>query len=200
MKGQRILAIDHGSKRIGFALSDELGWTAQPLETFHRRNQDADIRHIQELVRQHEVGRVVVGMPLRLDGEVGPAAKVVEAFVQLLEPALSIPVVTWDERMTTRSAEDVLIAADVSRRKRKGIVDRVAAAILLQSYLASLEEPSAVSPEQGLNEFEVPEPLPVYHERVDDAEEIDHRADPGGGDAHGHRRLSGASLGSKSRR
>jgi len=66
MKGQRILAIDHGSKRIGFALSDEFGWTAQPLETFYRRNPDADIRHIQDLVREHEVGQVLVGMPLRL--------------------------------------------------------------------------------------------------------------------------------------
>ncbi len=130
MKGQRILAIDHGSKRIGFALSDELGWTAQPLETFYRRNPEADIRHIQELVRGHEVGLVLVGLPLRLDGESGPAAKLVEEFIQLLEPALSVPVVTWDERMTTCAAEDLLIAADVGRRKRKGIVDRIAAAIL----------------------------------------------------------------------
>ena len=80
MKGQRILAIDHGSKRIGFASSDELGWTAQPLETFHRRNPDADIRHIQDLVREHEVGQVLVRMPFRLDGENWAAAKVVEAF------------------------------------------------------------------------------------------------------------------------
>jgi len=184
MKGRRILAIDHGTKRIGFALSDELGWTAQPLETFQRRDPAADIRHIQALVREHEVGLVVVGMPLRLDGEAGPAAKVVESFVQQLEPALAVPVVTWDERMTTRSAEDVLIAADVSRRKRKGIVDRVAAAILLQSYLASQEEP-AVS---------------LAEERIDDAEEPGHSTDPGGGDPHGPRRVSGTALGSKPRR
>ena len=79
------------SKRIGFALSDELGWTAQPLETFYRRNPDADIRHIQDLVREHEVGQVLVGMPFRLDGEVGPAAKVVQAFIELLEPVFVGP-------------------------------------------------------------------------------------------------------------
>ena len=81
---------------------------------------------------------------VRLDGEIGPAAKVVEAFIELLEPALSVPVIIWDERMTTCAAEDLLIAADVGRRKRKGIVDRIAAAILLQSYLASLEKPADV--------------------------------------------------------
>jgi putative Holliday junction resolvase len=200
MKGQRILAIDHGSKRIGFALSDELGWTAQPLETFHRRNPDADIRHIQDLVREHEVGLVVIGMPLRLDGEIGPAAKVVEAFVQLLAPALSVPIVTWDERMTTCAAEDLLIAADVSRRKRKGIVDRIAAAILLQSYLASLEEPAASPPHDELNQFEDSEPVSFDEKRVDDADEIDQGADPDGSDSRGSRGVSGPALGSKSGR
>ncbi len=199
MKGQRILAIDHGSKRIGFALSDELGWTAQPLETFYRRSLDADIRHIQDLVREHEVGRVLVGMPLRLDGESGPAAKVVEAFIELLEPALSVPVITWDERMTTCAAEDLLIAADVGRRKRKGIIDRIAAAILLQSYLASLEKPSASS-EADLTEPEVDDPWSFDEPRVDDAEEIDSGSGSGGSDPREHHGVSGAALGSKSRR
>ncbi len=199
MKGRRILAIDHGSKRIGFALSDELGWTAQPLETFHRRNPDADIRHIQDLVREHEVGQVLVGMPFRLDGESGPAAKVVEAFIQLLEPALPVPVITWDERMTTCAAEDLLIAADVSRRKRKGIVDRIAAAILLQSYLASLEQPAARS-EHDQREPEVEDPWSYDELQVDVAKEIDDGPGPGRSDARDHRVVSGAALGSKPRR
>ena len=202
MKGRRILAIDHGSKRIGFALSDELGWTAQPLETFFRRNPAADIRHIQELVREHEVGQVLVGMPFRLDGEIGPAAKVVEAFIQLLEPALSVPVITWDERMTTCAAEDLLIAADVGRRKRKGIVDRIAAAILLQSYLASLEQPPAGMTNSS-NEPEDADPWACDELRVDnadDADQIDQGTGPGGRDARSHRRVSGAALGSQSRR
>jgi len=199
MKGRRILAIDHGSKRIGFALSDELGWTAQPLETFYRRNPEADIRHIQELVREHEVGRVLVGLPLRLDGESGPAAKLVEEFIQLLEPALSVPVVTWDERMTTCAAEDLLIAADVGRRKRKGIVDRIAAAILLQSYLASLETSSDGRP-KAVSDASEDDPWSFDEPRVDDAEAIDCGTGSGNGDAPGALGVSGPALGAKSRR
>ena len=204
MKGLRILAIDHGSKRIGFALSDELGWTAQPLETFHRRNPDADIRHIQDLVREHEVGQVLVGMPFRLDGEIGPAAKVVEAFVQALEPALSVPVIIWDERMTTCAAEDLLIAANVGRRKRKGIVDRIAAAILLQSYLASLDKPDSAPIKDDSQGLEASDPWAWNEIAVETSDnetpETNQRADSGDRDARGSRRVSGPALGPKSRR
>jgi putative Holliday junction resolvase len=131
----RILALDYGTKRMGVALSDELGWTAQPLETFERRTLDRDFAHIQQLVNAHDVREVVIGLPLRLNGEEGPAVQAVHLFVDRLGEVLSVPIVMWDERMTTRSAEELLIAADVSRKKRKGIVDRVAAAILLQGYL-----------------------------------------------------------------
>lgn len=137
MPGARILALDHGTKRIGVALSDELGWTGQPLETYERRTLEADLKHIERLVREHNVAEVIIGLPLRLNGEIGPAAEAVQRFVKQLEEVLTVPVITWDERMTTRSAEDLLIAADVSRKKRKGTVDRIAAAILLQSYLES---------------------------------------------------------------
>jgi putative holliday junction resolvase len=133
--GSRILALDYGTKRIGVALSDELGWTAQPLETYERRTLDRDIAHIQDLVRIHEVGQVLLGLPLRLNGEQGPAVQAVQQFLEPLSVALPVPIVTWDERMTTKAAEELLIAADMSRKKRKGVVDRVAAAILLQSYL-----------------------------------------------------------------
>ena len=141
----RILALDHGTKRIGVALSDELGWTAQPLETFERRSLARDIAHIQELVRTHEVGQVLLGLPLRLTGEEGPAVTAVREFVSRLAEALPVPIVTWDERMTTKAAEELLIAADVSRKKRKGVVDRVAAAILLQSYLESVSSAPAAT-------------------------------------------------------
>ena len=137
--GVRILALDYGTKRIGVALSDELGWTAQPLETFERRTLERDLAHIASLVATHEVGRVLLGFPLQLDGKEGPAIRAMRDFASHLEQALPVPLVLWDERMTTKAAEDLLIAADVSRKKRKGAVDRVAAAILLQSYLASLE-------------------------------------------------------------
>ena len=135
---KRILALDPGTKRIGVALSDEMGWIAQPLETFERRSITADLKHIQELVRDHAVARVIMGMPFRLDGSVGPAAEQVEQFKVMLEGVLSVPVIPWDERLTSKSAESMLIEANVSRKKRKGAVDRVAAAILLQSYLESL--------------------------------------------------------------
>lgn len=133
----RILALDYGTKRIGVALSDELGWTAQPLETFERRTLDRDIAHIAALIQSHEVARVVLGLPLQLDGRQGPAIEAMREFTARLEAGLSVPLVLWDERMTTKAAEDLLIAADVSRKKRKGAVDRIAAAILLQSYLAA---------------------------------------------------------------
>ena len=139
MSGSRILALDYGTKRIGVALSDELGWTAQPLETFERRTLDRDVAHVAALVDSHAVGEVVLGFPLQLDGREGPAIQAMRNFALHLEQGLSVPLVLWDERLTTKAAEDLLIAADVSRKKRKGAVDRVAAAILLQSYLASRE-------------------------------------------------------------
>ncbi len=138
MTGTRILALDPGTKRIGVALSDELGWTAQPLETYERRSVAADVAHIQQLVDRHQVKRIVMGFPVRLDGTLGPAALQVQEFIGQLEQIITIPIVTWDERMTTKAAEEILIQANMSRRKRKGTVDRVAAAILLQSYLESL--------------------------------------------------------------
>ena len=147
----RILALDHGTKRIGVALSDELGWTAQPLETYERRTLDRDIAHIQELVRTHDVGQVLLGLPLRLNGEEGPAVQAVRHFIEQLAVALPVPIITWDERMTTKAAEELLIAADMSRKKRKGVVDRVAAAILLQSYLEAQAPPPAVG-QSGVGE------------------------------------------------
>ncbi|MDE3118123.1 MAG: Holliday junction resolvase RuvX [Nitrospirota bacterium] len=137
MTGTRILALDPGTKRIGVALSDELGWTAQPLETYERRGIVADVAHIQHLVLEHQVSRIVMGFPVRLDGTIGPAALQVQEFIHQLEQSVTVPIVTWDERMTSKAAEELLIYANLSRKKRKGTVDRVAAAILLQSYLES---------------------------------------------------------------
>jgi putative holliday junction resolvase len=133
--GKRILALDPGTKRIGVALSDELGWIAQPLETIERRSLDADLGRIRGLVQDHDVERVLVGLPVRMDGTLGPESAAVQQFMDALGRTLAVPVEAWDERLTTRAAEDLLIAANVSRRKRKGVVDRVAAAILLESYL-----------------------------------------------------------------
>jgi putative pre-16S rRNA nuclease len=140
---KRVLALDPGTKRIGVALSDELGWTAQPLETFERKSLGVDIAHINELVRRHEVREIVIGMPVRLDGRMGPAAQSVQQFLDAVQAGVGVPVVAWDERLTTKAAEQMLIEADVSRKKRKGVVDRVAAALLLKSYLEHLSSHSS---------------------------------------------------------
>jgi putative Holliday junction resolvase len=153
MQGKRILALDYGTKRIGVALSDELGWTAQPLETLNRRTLDRDIAHIASLVGTHEVGHVLLGFPLQLDGREGPAIRAMREFQARLEQGVPVPVILWDERLTTKAAEDLLIAADVSRKKRKGVVDRIAASILLQSYLASLEPALKMEPESWADEY-----------------------------------------------
>jgi putative Holliday junction resolvase len=133
--GKRILALDPGTKRIGVAVSDEMGWIAQPLQTIERRTLDADVARIAGLVREHEAERVILGLPIRMDGTLGPEAEQVQRLMSTLERALPVPVEAWDERLTSKAAEDLLIAANVSRKKRKGAVDRVAAAILLESYL-----------------------------------------------------------------
>jgi putative Holliday junction resolvase len=190
MEGKRILAIDYGTKRIGVALSDELGWTAQPLETLNRRTLDRDIAHIASLVRRHEVGQVLLGFPIQLDGREGPAIQAMREFQVRLEQGVTVPVILWDERLTTKAAEDLLIAADVSRKKRKGVVDRIAASILLQSYLASLapatnREPGSWSDEYGDKETVEPPHDPTDHSRMS----------PGRHNRTWRRRLSDDSLG-----
>ena len=165
--GKRVLAIDYGTKRIGVALSDELGWTAQPLETLNRRTLDWDIAHIASLVGTYEVRQVLLGFPLQLDGREGPAIQAMREFQVRLEQGVPVPVILWDERLTTKSAEDLLIAADVSRKKRKGIVDRIAASILLQSYLASLEPAPKKEPEAWAGEYVEQETVESPHESTD---------------------------------
>jgi putative Holliday junction resolvase len=131
----RLLGLDVGDRRIGLALSDETETLASGLPTFERIGPRKDVRTLVELVRRHEVGEVVVGLPIRLDGTIGPQAEKVQAFADELKAAVKVPLVTWDERFTTTIAEQSLIEADVSRRKRKGLVDQVAAVLILQSYL-----------------------------------------------------------------
>ncbi|NGZ10901.1 MAG: Holliday junction resolvase RuvX [Nitrospira sp. LK70] len=170
----RILALDYGTKRIGIALSDELGWTAQPLETFERKTLDRDVAHVAALVETHAVERVVLGLPLQLDGREGPAVHAMGEFVAKLEAGLSVPVIRWDERMTTKAAETLLIAADVSRKKRKGIVDRIAAAILLRSYLEAQDQVSA----QSLGDRSAEETLEEWRQLSPDDRSYDAAPDP----------------------
>lgn len=136
----RILGLDIGTKKIGVAVSDELGWTAQGIMTVLRRNGESDLRQIHEIVRQYGVEKVVVGLPRSMDGSLGPQAKMTLGFVQDLREVLGIPIITWDERLSTLEATKMLIGAGVSREKRKRTIDMTAAILILQSYLDSLAQ------------------------------------------------------------
>ena len=134
----RILAIDHGSKRMGIAVSDELKMIAQPLEYILAEPSDKFLARLNELITDKEVELILIGMPRNMDGSYGPAALKVQDFVEALKGAVSVPIKIWDERLTSAQANRLLIQGNVRRDKRKEKVDKMAAAILLQSYLDSL--------------------------------------------------------------
>src|SRR6266566_231926 len=121
----RILALDMGDRRIGLAISDEMGWTAQALETLIRKDLRLDLSYLTELIRSRGVTEVVVGLPRHLDGHLGPQAQKVLTFVESLKARMPVPVLMWDERLTTREAERTLIEAHVRRSKRKTVVDQM---------------------------------------------------------------------------
>jgi putative Holliday junction resolvase len=131
----RLLGLDVGDKTIGVALSDESATLASGLPTIRRAGLKKDLRELAELARGRDVGTVVVGLPRRLDGSEGPQAGKVRAFVESLKASVKVPVVTWDERLTTVAAEHALVEGGVSRGRRKELVDKVAAVLILQNYL-----------------------------------------------------------------
>jgi len=134
----RILALDHGTKRIGVAVSDEMKVIASPLEHIPAEPFADFLARLKEIVREKEVELIVIGMPRNMDGSYGPAALKVQEFVAVLKDAITIPIKTLDERLTTVQAQKFLIQGNVRREKRKEKVDKTAAAILLQGYLDSL--------------------------------------------------------------
>jgi len=133
----RILALDVGDVRIGVAVSDPLRVIARGLASITRINTKEDVKAVNDLADQHEAGEIVVGLPKMMSGEIGIQAQKVLDFAELLKAEIEVPIVLWDERLTTVSANRVLIEADMSRRKRKKVVDKVAAVIILQGYLDS---------------------------------------------------------------
>lgn len=135
----RLLGLDVGDKRIGIALSDESATLASGLATLQRVGPRKDLKAIAALVREHQVGNVVVGLPRRLDGSLGEQAQKVLHFMDELRPVVKVPVVSWDERFTSAVATQALIEGGVSRRDRKQVVDKVAATLILQSYLDYLK-------------------------------------------------------------
>lgn len=133
--GGRILALDVGSKTIGLAITDELGITAQGLETIRRRNKRYDLAALHYVLRHYGVGEIVVGLPLRLSGQAGKQAENVAGFARELEAKFKLPVRLWDERLTSAEANRILKDSEISIRKRAGAVDRLAAVLILQNYL-----------------------------------------------------------------
>ena len=134
----RALAIDHGTKRMGIAISDELKMIAQPLEYIPAEPFAKFLERLKEILREKEVELIVVGLPRNMDGSYGPAALKVQEFVAALKSALTLPIQMWDERLTSAQANRFLLQGNVRRAQRKEKVDKTAAAILLQAYLDSL--------------------------------------------------------------
>lgn len=142
----KVLGLDLGTRTCGIAISDALGMMAHGVETFRfEENQyKKAIQHVQELVKTHRVSKIVLGLPKNMNGSIGERGQVTQEFAKKLEEATNVTVILWDERLTTMQVERVLIQADVSRSKRKKVVDKLAATIILQSYLDSNQARSFV--------------------------------------------------------
>ena len=134
----RILGLDHGTRRVGVAVSDEMHMIAQPLEYIAPEPFTDFLKRLKEILAEKEVGLILIGMPRNMDGSYGPAALKVQDFSAALKDAVTVPLKMWDERLTTKQAQAYLIQGGVRRDKRKEKVDKTAAAILLQSYLDGL--------------------------------------------------------------
>ncbi|MDM5195384.1 Holliday junction resolvase RuvX [Bacillus hominis] len=135
----RILGLDVGTKTVGVAMSDEMGWTAQGLETIKINEERGHFGfdRISELVKQYNVDKIVVGLPKNMNGTIGPRGEACQQFAENLQNLLQLEVVMWDERLSTMAAERLLISADVSRKKRKQVIDKMAAVVILQGFLDS---------------------------------------------------------------
>ena len=134
----RILGLDYGTKTTGVAVCDPLGLTAQGLEIIRRTdefNLKTTINRIEELCKDYQVEKIILGFPKNMNNTVGPRGEMTLVFKKKLEKVLQIPIELWDERLTTVSAEQMLIEADVSRAKRKQVIDKIAAVLILQNYL-----------------------------------------------------------------
>ncbi|MED1600707.1 Holliday junction resolvase RuvX [Alkalihalophilus marmarensis] len=133
----RALGLDVGTKTVGIALSDELGWTAQGIETLRRNEEDpeSDFLKIAELAKQNDVETIVIGLSKNMNGTIGPSGERCMEFADSLKEHVDCEFVMWDERLTTVAAERMLVSADVSRKKRKKVIDKMAAVMILQGYL-----------------------------------------------------------------
>jgi putative Holliday junction resolvase len=132
----RIIGLDIGSRYIGVAISDELGMTAQGLKTITRRSMEDDLMEISLIITQFkEIDKIVVGLPKNMDGTIGKQAEMIFNWIRAAQEKISLPFLTWDERLSTVEVSKVLLEADLSRKKRKKVIDKLAAALILQGYL-----------------------------------------------------------------
>jgi putative Holliday junction resolvase len=135
----RIMGLDVGSKTVGIAISDELGWTAQGLKTLKidEEKNKFGFDEIGQLIKEYGISQVVIGLPKNMNGSIGPRGEASQRYAEQIENQFSVSTVLWDERLTTMAAERVLLEADVSRKKRKKVIDKLAAVMILQGYLDS---------------------------------------------------------------
>jgi len=138
----RILGIDYGDKNIGLALSDRLRITAQSLGRYQAKNRKEDASYFKSLVKKHQVTKIVIGLPIQMDGTEGVRAEKTRIFASWLENILGLPIVFWDERLTTRQALGILHQQQMNGRKKKKLKDQVAATLILSNYLESEREVS----------------------------------------------------------
>ncbi len=131
----RIMGLDIGDRTIGVAVSDLMGMTAQGVKTIKRTSKKNDIDEIKNIIKEKNVNLIVSGLPKNMNGTVGPQGEKVKKFCELIKEEIDIDIEFWDERLTTVAAEKTLITADVSRKKRKNVIDMMAAVLILQGYL-----------------------------------------------------------------
>ncbi|AEH53860.1 MULTISPECIES: Holliday junction resolvase RuvX [Heyndrickxia] len=135
----KIMGLDVGSKTVGVAVSDALGWTAQGIETIaiNEAKGNFGFDRVAELAQIHGVEKIVVGFPKNMNNTIGPRAEASKVYAEELKKRLNLPVILWDERLSTAQAERILLEADVSRKKRKKVIDKMAASVILQGFLDS---------------------------------------------------------------
>ena len=136
----RILGLDYGEKRIGVAICDELGMTAQGLPTVIRKNKKHDLDILSNLIKKYTVEKIVIGYPVRIDGSEGVQCDKVNSFSMLLSKTFSLPVIRWQETLSTKEAEEILMNSGVRWQKRKKVVDKLAACLILQNYLDAADK------------------------------------------------------------
>ena len=136
------MGLDVGSHTIGVAISDELHMTAQPIKTIRRKSKEEDVREIKAMIAEYEIIKIVVGLPKNMDGTLGKQAETTFRWIKTLQEDIKLPMITWDERLSTVGASKVLLEADLSREKRKKVIDKLAAVLILQGYLDKTRKPT----------------------------------------------------------